>query len=271
MINTVDIKRARDEVFTLHSNGKPEEVILIVGSCRCVAYLNYLHRYNESAGRPLRIHFIEPNDYCIGFNGDALSDLPKAETNPAVIGAIRSATVFVHEWYAGYGLFNTDRAQFKNIYNFGMRAPIDITIPNFHDKFILFSEQLQLRKNELLGYSKEQVISDMTAYGLRAVNQFLNVCAKSSLPDFGNEFWRYWIQRRYFWTGNHISRHFHLSIFRRINDEFLHLPLDDSFWHGAATEDLFSNTPARVTQEDVDAYGLTWSTEDTGPILPLTI
>lgn len=261
MINTVTIKNDRDTVFTLPSQGDPKEIVLVMGSCRCVAYANYLHRYNESHGRPLRIHCIEPNDYCINSEGRGINELELAERNPNVWGAVQSATIFIHEHYENYGMFNTSADCEKNIYQFGMAAPVDVSIPNFHDRFILFSEQLQFRgdiRQQAIVHGINSVVPEMTRFGLAAVDHFAGVCRKSSLPEFGEQFLQQWRRLRYFWTGNHVSRHFNLAIFRLINEKFLHWSLDDEFWNGAATEDLFSKPCAPMTGHDVAAYGLTW-------------
>jgi hypothetical protein len=253
MINTVDIKRARDSVFTLES-AEPKATVLIIGSCRCVAYLNYFARYNEMTGHKLRVHFIEPNDYCVDFAGNGLADLPKAEENPRVLDVIRSANIFLHEHYESYGMFNTNREMEKNIYQFGMQAPIDVSIPNFHDRFILFTEQRQ--------FTPGLDVEEMKFRGLEAVEGFCKVCRQSSFMEFSAHFRETWTKLRYFWTGNHISRHFHLYIFRRLNEHWLKLPLSQEFWNGAATEDLFKTPHTPVTPEDIEAYGLQWPAED---------
>lgn len=266
MITTVETKRAKETVFTVGSDN-PTETILIVGSCRANACLNYLNRYNESHGQPFRIHFVDPNDFHWN-ERDELVDLEEAilrcESNQRILEVLRNTTIFLHEYYRYFGMFNTDKVAFKNIYDFGLNPKIDICFPNFHDRFVLFQELVNVDEG-FRDMARRQggnlsigTITDMRRSGLRALEKFYDICSMSSFPEMAEHFAANWTKKRFFWTGNHVSRFFTLYIFERMNERFLKLNLDREFWAGAETEDLFAKPCTPVTQFDRDAYGITW-------------
>ncbi len=286
MITTLDIKANRDNVFEI---GNGDVNILILGSCRCVAYVNYLDRYNRSAGEPFRIFVIEPNDWSWDTNGNPVdrdAAIQALETNGRILRVIRQTDFFIHEYYQSYGMFNTfaedikceecggsrvvawdidpledgaiqcgkcqgsGKTVSKNIYQFNMRPNKDITIPNFHDRFILEHDYTAC------GIPTPD---DYIAKGEVAVEEFCNVCMKSSFPEFAEIFRLNWRDRRYFWRPNHTSALFTLDIFGLMNSKFLNLKLTDEFWNGARSEDLFREPHTEPTQRDIEGYGLKWS------------
>lgn len=249
MITTIEIKQHRDDVF---ESGSGKINILIVGSCRCVAYLNYLIRYNQLNSEPFKIYFIEPNNWSWDANDnpvdrdDAIRNL---ETNERILSVIHSADVFIHEFYESYGMFNTSKNSEKRIYDFGMTPVADILIPNFHDRFILEKDY------ESVG---QPTPDDYIQRGEKAVEGFCDVCRMSSFPEFADVFRDTWREVRYFWRPNHISGAFSMYIFRRMNSKFLNLTLSNAFMEGAKQEDLFRDPHTNVTQRDIDGYGLKW-------------
>src|SRR5262249_21165906 len=120
MITTIEIKAHRDDVFEV-GGGKTK--ILILGSCRTVAYLNYLTRYNDMNGDPFTIYSIEPNNWSWDLNDqpvDRDEAIRQLETNERILSVIQNTEVFIHEHYANYGMFNTVRDAPQNIYQFRM-------------------------------------------------------------------------------------------------------------------------------------------------------
>ncbi len=254
MITTIEIKEHRDDVFEI---GSGPVNILILGSCRTVAYVNYFDRYNKTYSHPFtdpfNIFVIEPNNYHFGDNDQPMDldvELRKQETNERILQIIRNTDFFIHEHYAHFGMFNTDRNATKNIYQFGMRPNHDIAIPNFHDHFILEHDYTACGIPTPDDYIKK---------GELEVEKFCNVCIKSSFPEFGEIFRQNWRELRYFWRPNHVSALFTLDIFGMMNSKFLNLPLSEEFWNGARTEDLFKEPHTEVTDRDREGYGLKWS------------
>jgi hypothetical protein len=269
MITTNDVK-AQMPVFTTGRTGQAQEVILIVGSCRCVPYLNYVARWNTMQGEPYRIHFIEPWDQhwnAAGEPHDFEAALVACEKDERILSALRETTIFIHEHYESAGMFNTLPDAQKNIFQFGLSPRLNITIPNFHDHHILFTEQVQFdeRKRELVrangGVPSRELFEEMKEFGRASCERFYKVCRLSSFPEMESHFGANWRSRRMFWKGNHVSKHFTLRVFADMNERFLHWNLLDVFWREAFQEDLYANVVTPMTQYDVDAYGLTWPEE----------
>ena len=271
MINTLHIKQKLRTVFTVGS-ATPKETILIIGSCRAIACLNYLNRYNEANGQPFRIHFIDPYNYIWdeqeNVRGCTLEEtLTALESDARVLEVLRSATIYIHEFYKYFGIFNSSRDSEKNIFQFGLNPKMEICFPNFHDRFVLFQEQVQLdQETKAVAQSENydlspETVAKMRIFGLSALEKFYEICRLSSFPEMEDYFRQNWTKRRLFWTGNHVSRHFTLFIFRQMNERFLHLPLDDNFWREAEQEDMFQNPHTSITKFDVAAYGLEWNEE----------
>lgn len=242
MISTYDIKQQLKTVFTVGNQPHPKEVILIIGSCRSVPYLNYLDRYNRSAGNPFRIHFIDPHNY--HWDGgsterkvDVEAHINEQESNPRLLKILKATTILIHEYYVNFGMFNTAKDAPKNIFQFGINPRMEICIPNFHDVAIL-----GVTKNE----------------GMKSIEKFCAVCKNTSFPEMADHFMENWQTRRFFWQANHVSKHFTMFIFKMMNDRFLRLDLSPEFWRQAESEDIYASDPAPVTQEDRENYQLKW-------------
>jgi hypothetical protein len=258
-------------------SGTGPEVVLILGSCRTLAYTNYLVRWNETIGQnALTICRIDPFDWHWYFDGssrDIEQAIRECEGNENILRLLRRTSIFIHEHYQYFGMFNTSPSAEKNIYQFGMAPRVNVCFPNFHDVFVLFNEQVmfdsELRRRLNDSPMKRLVFfQNMRASGMAALEKFYSVCRLSDFPEMEQEMRDNWTKRRFFWTGNHVSKHFTSYLFRCMNERFLHLHTDDEFWRGVDSEDQFSRPCTAVTQYDVDAYGLTW--EET-PIEPLKL
>lgn len=225
------------------------------------------------SGNPYRIQFIDPWGYHWSEDGkdqDFEAALIRAESDERILTTLRDATIFIHEHYENAGMFNTSSKTEKTIYQFGMKPRLNITIPNFHDHWILGLEQVMFDQElrgrlAVHGRVTEELFQEMKERGLAEVEKFLRVCALSDFPDMGPYFQEHWTTERLFAKGNHVSKGFTLPIFRWMNEKYLHLPLSNDFWQGASQEDLFGNDCTPMTQFDVDAYGLKWPE----PIKPL--
>ncbi len=249
MITTIEVKAHLRDVMEI---GEGPTSILILGSCRCVPYINYLNRCNLTKGDLYKIFVIEPNNYhwneqYIPVNLE--EELTKLETNERILSVLRSTKIFIHEHYANFGMFNTSKDELKNIYQFGINPDMDIAIPNWHDHMIL--------ENDYTAYGATAP-DDYIEKGESEIEKFCAVCKLSSFPEFADYFRDNWRTTRFFWRPNHISSAFSIYIFRRMNSRFLNLTLTDDFWNTAKQEDLFSYPCTQVTQQDRDGYKITW-------------
>jgi hypothetical protein len=244
MISTIESKQ-QQLINGFFQRGTGSENILVVGSCRTLAYLSYLIRYNETIGNNrFTIRRIDPCDWTV--ENVPLEPLEKDER---ILSAIQDVDIFIHEHLSSYGLVNTDRNAENNIYQHGMSAPVDIAIPNFHDHLIL--------ENDYAAWGAP-CPDDYIQRGEDEVEKFCKVCEMSSFPEFGKRFKDTWRKIRYFWRPNHVSAKFTTYIFSAMNYFFLKLPLTDEFWNAARQEDLFKNPHTEVSQRDREGYGISW-------------
>lgn len=238
MINTIDAKLAQLRDGYYQSGTGPKE-ILILGSCRTLAYLSYLSDWNKGTNE-LTIRRIDPCDWAV--SGVKIESL---ENDERILSVLRSCDIFIHEYLVNWGMFNTALMTGKNIYDFGMKPEVNIAIPNFNDHLIL--------ENDWIDYGAARTPDDYIARGNEQIEKFCAHTELSSIPEFAQTFRDTWRNIRYFWRPNHISAAFSKAIFKLMNDNFLHLPIGD-----VTNEDLFATPHTQVTQRDVDGYGLEW-------------
>lgn len=226
--------------------------VLILGSCRTMQFLNYLDQWNAMSGNGMTIYYINPFDWHWNENDD-LVDLQAAvlalENDRRVLDVIESADVFIHEYFGNYLMFNTDRSAEKNIYQFGMKAVTDISIPNFHDHFILY--------NDFTAFGNAP--DNWSQLGRESVDKFCHICTLTSFPEMGDYFRENWTTTRFFYTPNHTSKHFTYWLMQKMNEMYLKLPMTNEFWQKVRDDDMFASPCTQVHQKDIEAYGLTWS------------
>jgi hypothetical protein len=262
MITTVDIKRGRFNGLLQCGNPDSKEVVFMMGSCRGVPHLNFL---SAAHGGRFKIYYVDPHDFHWDEN-DKLVDLheaiDKVAHDPRVQAAIQSATIFIHEHYGNYGCFNTDRSAAGNIYDHGMAAPVDICLPNWHGKFILFQEIAyhQMRLDGVPLEMTPDMVKNFQSIGAEAIFAFQEMCSLTSFPEFAEYFEANMRRVRMFFSNNHVSHHFTIPLFKMLNDKFLHLPLDQSFYEGMyRTPDMYANHGVvPLTKYDVEAHGWCW-------------
>lgn len=269
MINTLNIKQKQFEVFRT-GNPDSKEVILIIGSCRSVPYLNYLDHYSRVNGNRFLIYFIDPFNYNWDKDEnrvDAEAVITSLETDKNLLDIFSSTTIFIHEYYSHFGMFNTSKDAEKNIYKFGINPKLDITIPNFHDVFIMFNDIAKF-DNEIRKMAQEdlQVLKTLSAQTLdrmfeisqNNLNKFYSTCLKSDFPEMADWFKDNFLKTRLYWTYNHVSKFFTLKIFQFMNEKYLKLQYSESFWNSISKEDMFDNNYTSPTKYDVKYYDYQW-------------
>lgn len=249
-----------------YCTGFGPDCVVVMGSCRVLPYVNALHYLN---GGKWELHLInlvswyyneagqqvDPNEFTKRFEGNAV-----------LLDVFRRCKWFLHEHSANFGMFNTDPGQPKHIYQFGMKPEHDIAIPNFHDIFLLLQELVDFdeairtqARHDMAGGTISSTLKDIVQRrGLAQIDRFLDICSKSSIPEFGPIFRDTWRSTRYFWTGNHVSHEFTNAVFRLINDKFLKIPDVEGALARVKDDNMYSTPCTRITRHDVDMYGLTW-------------
>lgn len=247
--------------------------VLILGSCRIMPYVNYFawlnhdNRYTIHVVDVVRFHY-DSSQKMIELSGV----LPKFETDAKLLAKLKSVRWFIHEHTANYAMFNTDRAEMKHIYQFGLKPEIDIAIPNFNNHFILFQDYVAMDKaiGDAVRASGGKVSPELQATirkkGLEDALRFERLADLTNLPEFSVLFQTTWRHIRYWWTVNHISKAFTLEVFRLMNDKFLHLDIPAKVMIQIQNSpDMYAMPHTPVTQYDRDNYGIDWP-EPTEPL-----
>lgn len=259
MINTVQIKEQQLRNGT-YKTGSGKEVILIIGSCRAVPYLTYLNDWNAINDNRFTIHFIDPFSFNWNLQEertDYQAELIKQEKNEYLLDVLKNTSIFIHEFYANAEMFNCDKSAYKNIYQYGLRPEIDITLPNFNDVFILtrdiVSFDMAIKKQAIQDYNVIGKLSPQTLELIEKTREnnlqrFYDICGKTDFPEFAGLFKNHYKQRRYFFTFNHISKHFSQTLFFLMNGKFLKLDLSG---YSISEVDLYANNYTELSEYDI--------------------
>lgn len=242
--------------------------ILILGSCRVLGYANYFSYLNRT--NCFTINLVNVVNFWMDEQGRTVEPdrfATRFEKNHDVLKMISETRWFLHEHTESFGMFNTSKQLPKHIYQFGMNAAVDISLPNFHNIFILFQDILEwnqdfkteaksdIAKTGDLSTELKQKILNLSEMQL---NHFLGICRKTNVSEFADLFESQWRLVRYFWTINHISAAFSGDVFRIINEKFLQLDLEPWFWEKVRRDDLYENPHSPITKYDIECHGLKW-------------
>ncbi len=247
MIDTLTTKEAMVRQGYYERGSGPEE-ILILGSCRTIAFMSYLSRWNETIGNNrFTIRRIDPCEWIeVGIN----ERVAAAETDERTLKILKNCEILIHEHLINYGIFNTDTTCEKNIYQFmETEGLLNCSIPQWNDHMVL--------KEDYTAYGVPTP-PDWIERGLWEIDKFCTLCMLTSFPEFAQTFRETWTKVRYFYRPNHTSSAFTMALFRLMDDKFLHLETTPEFWNEIAQYDLFRDPHTNVTQEDVAGYGLEW-------------
>ena len=241
----------------------------MIGSCRGVPHLNHLNQWNMENGYPFLIYYIDPFDFNWDkdnnrVDGDAA--LAAAEWNPRILDIFERTTIFIHEHFSRYGMFNTDPSAETNIYGFGMAPKIDLCLPNFHDRFIMFKNILEFDKGladqvRADGSIPTKAAGQLRAIGRDSIQAFLEMCAYTSFPEFAAHFRDNMRRHRMWWNHNHITVNFTVPLFRMVCER-LGIHPSEEFFRNLYNVDIFdSGERAPLTQPDIEAHGWAWREE----------
>jgi len=231
--------------------------------------MNYFNKWNEENGNVFTINFIDPFNWNFDLQDNRINAEEKInsmEGDESLLAMIKSVDVFIHEYYANYGMFNLDKNSSKNIYQFGMIPKIDIMLPAFNDIFILTADIIrfdnEIRKKAIADFNvvnklTPQTLTDIEDVRERNLDKFYSICLKSSFPEFAMEFMSNYKNTRYFWTHNHIAKNFTFHLFFKIFHQ-LGLKCSSTFPHEILEYDMFANNYTKLTEYD---EGYEWGEE----------
>lgn len=265
MINTINTKKQQLE-NSYFQTGTGNETILIIGSCRSVPYVEYLHQWNILNDNRFTITFIDPFNFNYDLNDNRISledKINSLEKDERLLNLFKTTKYFIHEHYANFGMFNVDKNSPKNIFQFGMNPKFNISIPAFNDVFILTADivsfDVAIKKSAIADYNVIGKLSDKTLSEIEIVrqnnlNKFYSNCSKTNFPEFAEIFRLRYKSERFFWNSNHIAKNYTLDIFQMINNKYLDLHITSDFWSEISKHDLYANNYTYLTEYD-QGYG----------------
>ena len=273
MINTINTK-AEQLSKGFFSTGNGKETVLVLGSCRSIPYMNYFTELNNENGGRYTINFIDP--FYSNWNEkdervDYEQALMECEKNESLLEMFSKVDVFIHEYYGNAGLFNCDKTAGKNIYQFRLNPKIDVCIPNYNDRFVLFGDivtfDTEMRKKAMqdfnvIGGLSEQTQKEIFDISQQNLNKFYEICRLSDIPEMEQYFKDNFTKRRLFWTYNHVAKDFTYFIFVKLCKKFLGIDLSEQFIRQIyQMPDMFANNYTYLTFYDVKWYGFDWNEE----------
>jgi len=258
------------EAFTkdnrFFSVGSGNETILIQGSCRMVAYANYLNEWNKKHNR-FKIYIILP--YLFGTK----ENINSLENNQEFLNLIKDTKIHISEYIgfekpkfpmlpkpANLGILNYSQQMATNIYQFGMNPDIDIVVPSWDDHFVLWNDILNFNKDlkDRFDLNPEEVNKEIYWITQEHYNKFFQNTSKTDFPEFIDYFYENFRDFRMCWTMNHNTKNFTLPLFRMINDKFLKLDLDGYFWNAISQHDHLQGNCTQLTKYDIEYYNYNW-------------
>lgn len=267
MINTIHIKQ-KQLTESFFSSGSGPEKILVMGSCRVVNIVNYLIQWNNENGNRFTIYSLDP----FNFNWNAKEErvdyeqaILGCEEDKRLLNMIGNVDLFIHEYYQNFGMFNCNKDENKNIYQFGMAPFIDVCIPSWNDVFVLFGDivsfDIDIRKRAIQDYNvigklSPQLQQEIYNLGQKNLLKFYSVCDKSSLPDMKKYFQDNIIRKRLFHTYNHTTKEFTTAMFEMMNKKFLHLNISKGY--NRDHFDIFANNYTHLSEYDLAHYHFQW-------------
>lgn len=275
MINTVSIK---SEQLTkgYFEIGSGKEKVLIMGSCRVAPYVEYLNEWNKVNGNRFTIYSLDPFNWCWNAKDERTdydAALLRLETDKSLLTMLESVDIFIHEYYQNAGMFNVNKHENKNIYQFGMNPKQDICICNFNDYFILFKDivsfDIDIRKRAIqdinvTGKLSEQIQKEIFDLGFRNLLKFYFVCTLSNMYEMEVYFRDNLIKKRLFHTYNHVNKNFTMAVFNLLDKKYLKLNLPENFYDDK--EDMFASNFTPLTEYDLKWWQFEWN-EEVKPIL----
>ena len=263
MITVNDIKPHQETIWEGGASN-PSMDVLILASCRGVAYANYLLHYNAVAGG-VRVAYIRASDYHTTVDGQPQNHfdaIARLVATPRFRQVMERTTHFIYEHHENYGLLNTSECVDGGIMHKLWKTCRWAHIPSWNNHFILEDD---LRAC-LPWWGKAANVLDVTerAQLLRhstdaALFKFAANTRHTDFPHFAGWFLRQWRTQRLFWTHNHVTKTFTEEMFSRLNMEMLDLPMTEDIWRGIrAMPDLYENPHTNVTPLDRQVNQMRW-------------
>ena len=247
------------------SCGTGKETILIQGSCRMIAYANYLDYWNSFNNR-FTIYVIIPYSFV---NKETIN---KLETNEEFLKIIKNTNIYLTEFIgfekpqlpvatkiADLGILNVSQQMTKNIYQFGLNPEIHAILPSWDNHFVMVNDILQFNKELKHRYTEgEDITNDLSQIIKQHFDTFHINTLKTDIPEFSEYFEKNFTLKRMYWTMNHNTKNFTLPVFRMLNDKFLKLPFTEAMIEKIKEKDHLEGNMTKLHKIDYQLYNYQW-------------
>jgi hypothetical protein len=258
-ITTNQTKAAQETMFFLGDSVRASNVVLVVGSCRAVPYLNYMQAYNRAAGKPVfAAAYVNPADLqttATGYPQDAREAIMRLVSRDRVKDFCSEATAMLCEHVQNYGALNTTPDGWLRQVALPIYSPV-FTIPNWNAMAVLQHDILELFpltfQGRLLRHEHEKVSKN-------SIQKFFDHCVKSSFPEMAEVFEASWRKEKWFHTHNHVARPFTEFIFTQWLMRMGIDPMPREALEWTRSFDLFAKPCTEVTQQDREVLEIEWS------------
>jgi hypothetical protein len=182
-------------------NPKGAAIVVLVGSCRIVPFLNILRVYNELRGFPLELLCFDPVEMW-GGPGHEVAD----GVNRILSGyRFDRADYLVCEHVQYCGVLNTVRSSEQNIFASLGCAPVsEIRLPNWNDMHLFDAETAKYDPCYAVLQGADRPAELRRRSDIHK-NRFLSHCRLSSFPDLAEWTEANWLTTRLGWTSSHPS------------------------------------------------------------------
>lgn len=261
--NIIDAFTKDNRFFSV---GEGNETILIQGSCRVLAYANYINEWNKSHNR-FKIYVILPYMF------RSIKHINSLENNQEFLDLVKNTKIYISEFIgfekpsfpvlpkaSNLGILNDSHQMTKNIYQFGMNPELDIVLPSWNDHFVLWNDILNF--NAVLKASfdnnPDEVNDEIYFITQNHYTKFSENTFKTSFPEFAECFYDNFRKVRMCWTMNHNTKNFTLPLFDMLNNKYLHLDFSSQFWNRISKHDHLEGNTTKLTKYDIEYYNYKW-------------
>jgi hypothetical protein len=263
MITVDDIKPHQESIWE-DGASHPAVDVLILASCRGIAYANYLTEWNKLAGG-VRVTYIRASDYHTTRDGqpqDINAALARLVASSRFKQVTERTTHFIYEHHQNYGPLNTTECADGGIMHQLWNKCAWSQIPSWNNHFVLEDDiraclpWFTKAANSMDRTELAELLRHTTSH---ALFKFVQNTHQTNFPHFAEWFLRQWRTQRLFWTHNHVTKALTEEVFNRLNMSLLDLPLTPQFWRTVkAMPDLYENPHTNPTPLDREVNGIQW-------------
>jgi hypothetical protein len=210
----IDSKNKNGNIMIVDNNAKIN--ILLIGSCRITAYLNYFLN-DENFGKKY-------NYVCILVFLPTMIELSmNIMGNDRMKQIIRNSGILIREYIINYNYFNTVRTQECNIYKIKDSFEYDVLLPNYDvviyaRDIMMYDEDMKTTFNSYINndVSLDSLSEKMQLKHKKELEKYYNIISKTDVPELKVFVQNNVYNKRIGCTLNHPTNALSLEVYRLI-------------------------------------------------------